>query len=129
MTDELKQCEYFDSDLGTCRKSEVPENHAKLVNADALIEKLKEHHKFFVEAYDGIRNMPDIEKARIDEISNCIAAIVNEKPIMTIKTGRWKRISPAGIYECSECGQNVMTGDIECYRFCHGCGAMMEGVK
>ena len=41
--------------------------------------------------------------------------------------GEWKRISPAGIYECSCCGQNVMTSDIECYKFCHGCGARMKG--
>jgi hypothetical protein len=43
------------------------------------------------------------------------------------KTGKWLKISPAGIYECSECGQAVMTGDIEAYKFCHGCGAKMEG--
>ena len=23
--------------------------------------------------------------------------------------GYWRKISPAGIYECTECGQNVMT--------------------
>lgn len=43
--------------------------------------------------------------------------------------GEWKRISPAGIYECSCCGQDVMTSDIECYKFCHGCGADMRGEK
>ena len=43
------------------------------------------------------------------------------------KTGRWIKISPAGIYECSECGQNVMTQDIDVYRHCHGCGARMDG--
>lgn len=42
-------------------------------------------------------------------------------------TGHWVRISPAKIYECSECGQTVMTDDIECYRYCHGCGAEMKG--
>lgn len=41
------------------------------------------------------------------------------------KMGHWVKISPAGIYECSECGQNVMTGDIDAYRHCHGCGAKM----
>ena len=41
------------------------------------------------------------------------------------KTGHWIRISPAEIYECSECGQNVMTSDICAYKFCHGCGAKM----
>lgn len=43
------------------------------------------------------------------------------------KTGKWVKISPAGIYECNQCGQNVMTSDIEAYKFCHGCGAQMIG--
>lgn len=43
------------------------------------------------------------------------------------KTGRWVKISPADIYECSTCGQNVMTQDIKAYKLCHGCGAKMEG--
>lgn len=43
------------------------------------------------------------------------------------KTGRWLQISPAKIYECSECAQMVMTDDISCYKYCHGCGAYMGG--
>lgn len=43
------------------------------------------------------------------------------------KTGQWLQISPAGIYECSECAQTVMTEDIGCYKYCHGCGAYMGG--
>jgi len=42
------------------------------------------------------------------------------------KKGKWKKISPAGIYECSECKQDVMTCDIDVYHFCHRCGAKME---
>ena len=42
-----------------------------------------------------------------------------------IHKGRWIKISSADIYECSECGQNVMTADICAYRYCHGCGAKM----
>lgn len=46
------------------------------------------------------------------------------------KTGHWIDVGDSwnAMYECSECGQNVMTGDIECYQFCHGCGAKMKGV-
>ena len=40
------------------------------------------------------------------------------------KTGHWKRIG-YDIYECSICGQNVMTGDICAYRYCHCCGTRM----
>ncbi len=42
------------------------------------------------------------------------------------KTGKWVKISSAGIYKCSQCGQTVITADIEAYKFCHGCGAKME---
>ena len=41
--------------------------------------------------------------------------------------GKWIQISPARIYECSVCGQNVMTDDIVAYTFCHRCGAKMDG--
>ena len=44
-----------------------------------------------------------------------------------VRHGHWIKISPAGIYECSECQKNVMTSDIEAYEYCHGCGARMDG--
>lgn len=48
-----------------------------------------------------------------------------EKP----NTGYWVKISPAGIYECSECGKNIITDDIDCYDYCHGCGRKMSLAK
>lgn len=47
--------------------------------------------------------------------------------VAPVRHGHWIKISPAGIYECSECGKNVMTSDIEAYEYCHGCGARMDG--
>ena len=38
----------------------------------------------------------------------------------------WKKISPAGIYECSECGQTLMTCSIDIYKFCMACGRFMS---
>ena len=52
--------------------------------------------------------------------------IINELPPAQPKRGKWIKISPANIYECSECGKHVMTNDICAYDFCHGCGAEME---
>ena len=59
------------------------------------------------------------------------AAVVVEKMDAweTAKAAGWIKISPAKIYECSDCGAQVMTGDICAYRYCHGCGAKMEGVE
>ena len=81
---------------------------------------------------DGIDNY--IEKAQStgtkDDFISFEELVVKVLPSVTPKPkmGRWIRISPAGIYECSECGQNVMTGDIDAYRHCHGCGAKMVDV-
>lgn len=47
--------------------------------------------------------------------------------VAPVRHGHWIKISPAGIYECSECQKNVMTSDIEAYEYCHGCGARMDG--
>jgi rubrerythrin len=41
---------------------------------------------------------------------------------MANESAEWKKISSAKIYECSKCGQIVMTDEIDCYKFCHGCG-------
>ena len=59
-------------------------------------------------------------------IDEAVTAVEELHSVSTEKTGWWKKISPANIYECSECGQNVMTDDICAYKFCHGCGAKME---
>lgn len=45
------------------------------------------------------------------------------------KAGRWIKICPADIYECSVCGQDVMTPDICAYKYCHQCGAKMQEDK
>lgn len=55
-----------------------------------------------------------------------IEKAINEVSSVEPKMGHWIKISPAGIYECSQCGQNVMTGDIEVYAYCHHCGAYMK---
>ncbi len=67
------------------------------------------------EEREGYKMLVDIEIIR--------EALVNQK------TGHWKKISPAGIMECSVCGGNVLTSDIEAYKYCHHCGAKMEGDK
>lgn len=88
--------------------------------------------------------MLDVKRVMVDEISTkncevmCQDALIPEqecekcifKPFKQFqperKKGNWIKISPANIYECSECGKNVMTDDISAYDFCHGCGAEME---
>lgn len=62
------------------------------------------------------------ENLGIKAIDVAIKALEQARP-----NGKWKRISPAGIYECTNCNQVIMTSDINCYKYCHGCGVRMEG--
>ena len=48
-----------------------------LISRSALKKKLQAHHEFFVNAYGGFSNLPQKYKARVDEITNCIAAVAN----------------------------------------------------
>ena len=55
-----------------------------------------------------------------DKLIRALTLLREQEPV------KWLKISPAGIYECSGCGQNVFTSDIEVYRFCHGCGRTVK---
>lgn len=60
----------------------LPDNHGRLIDADALKSKMYEHRYLFVSPYEGQSDMPINEKIRVDEISNCIADIVNAPIIL-----------------------------------------------
>ena len=64
----------------------------------------------------------------VTELNDKIVELIREKnvDVALVRHGHWIKISPAGIYECSECGKNVMTSDIEAYEYCHNCGARMD---
>lgn len=99
----------------------------------------KVHDLFIVELAEVIKgygNEPYVkdpfrlsEFYRFYELPNIAVSRENfekMRPIDPVRKGKWIKISPAGIYECSECGRNVMTSDIDVYRWCHGCGCRME---
>ena len=83
------------------------------ISRKSIKQKLQEHHDFFVNAYGGFSNLPPNDKSRVDEITNCIAMVVNEPSVNPKpKTGRWMQtneffINQDGqfIYKfiCSEC--------------------------
>ena len=103
----------------------------RLIDADALIEKLKQHHDFFVTAWGGFKEMPLSDKARCDELSNSIAEIFNAPTIDAVEVvhGKWRRkMIDSGFnidWVCSRCGYRVMT-DFVSYNYCPNCGADMR---
>lgn len=89
----------------------------RAIDADALIKELNGCH------FSGAPYVDAGISIAVGKVCDALT-IEPEREI-----GEWIKISPAGIYECSKCGQNVMTSDIDCYLFCHGCGANMRGDK
>lgn len=78
----------------------------------------------------GLRSLANIlsgsRERPLIPFDDMVRMIEKSPTIDPVRKGKWIKISPAGIYECSECGQNVMTSDIDVYQWCHGCGAKME---
>jgi len=98
-------------------------NDDDVISRKSIKQKLQEHHDFFVNAYGGFSNLPQNDKARVDEITNCIAMVVNEPSVtQKPKTGQW--IDTGSGQECSECHE-IQYG-YDNYRFyCGYCGARM----
>ena len=52
-------------------------NGKRLIDANVLLLKLKKSHDLFVDAWEGFSNLPEEDKARVDEITHCIAEVMN----------------------------------------------------
>jgi hypothetical protein len=62
--------------------------------------------------------------AELAEVARCIQGYCTIPSAEAVQ-GEWIRVGH-DIYECSLCHQNVMTKDIDCYSYCHRCGASMR---
>ena len=113
------------------------ENKKRLIDANALKEKLQEHHNFFVDGCGGFRYLTPKDKARVDEITNCIAETVNAPTVDAVEVvhGIWTPVDviakKAGYsvryYHHAECKVNPCRL-FECMDdYCPNCGAKMDG--
>ena len=66
------------------------EKEKRLIDANALKEKLQNHHDFFVDGVGGFRYLTLKDKARVDEITHCIAEIVNAPTVDAVEVVRCK---------------------------------------
>lgn len=74
-TDEAYQLEYEQ----TTKENLAVED---CISRSELKRRLQEHHDFFVDAYGGFSNLPPNDKSRVDEITNCIAEVVNMPSVL-----------------------------------------------
>ena len=93
-----------------------------LIKRADLLERIKDLERNINDTY-----VDDVATRMILAIGRVKIIIKAMPPTSAERTGHWTKISPAKIYECSECGQNVMTYDIERYKYCPNCGCRMKG--
>ena len=95
------------------------------IDADALKDKLQQHHDFYVMAWGGFGKMPISEKKRVDEITNCIAEVVNA-PTIKPKRGKWIENTRHESIRCNLCG-HYFNRALYPKNYCPNCGADMRG--
>ena len=75
-----------------------------LISRSALSEKLQAHHDFFVNGWGGFSNLPIKDKIRVDEITNCIAEVMNAPAVDAVEVVRCKDcIIRYDLDECPMC--------------------------
>ena len=72
----------------------------RLIDANALLLKLKKSHDLFVDAWEGFSNLPEEDKARVDEISNCIADVFNAPTVDAVEVVRCRDCKHRGTDDC-----------------------------
>ena len=63
---------------------------ARLIDADSLVEKWQARHDFFVDGLGGFDKMSFSTKCRVDEITNCVADVVNAPTVDAVEVVRCK---------------------------------------
>ncbi len=62
----------------------------RLIDGNDVVDKLKKHHQFFTDAWGGFSCLPEYDRARVDEISNCIAEVLNSPTVDAVEVVRCK---------------------------------------
>lgn len=113
-------------------RTNLAETSQDTISREALRQKLQDHHDFFVNAYGNFKGMSLSDKARVDEIDNCIAMLVNAPSVTPQpKVGKWiKTYEPNDaelciLWMCSEC-QNTERGRRRS-KYCPNCGSYNGG--
>lgn len=100
------------------------------ISRESIKQKLQEHHDFFVNAYGGFSNLPHNDKSRVDEISECIAMVVNEPP--ATQQPVFCELIKYNVHgndacKCNKC--NMDLGYPYKGKFCKWCGSKIQEVK
>lgn len=81
--------------------------------------------KLKTDAFNMLKEQDAVAPLTIDD---AVSKIMDKhyKRLKEQETTRWKKISPAGIYECEKCGKHIISQDIECFKYCFNCGRLVK---
>jgi hypothetical protein len=115
-------------------------NNMRLIDADMLKRQYEEHKRLFCRNRIEFSTLSDKDKARVDELDNCIAEILNAPTIEPErKTGKWvgaieyckhleektgERYQPSGLAGMIYCNQCWRASDRRS-NYCRECGSVM----
>lgn len=108
---------------------------ARLIDADALVDAVKNR-------IDGDKEIYPDDKSSIifrAGMRNVIGIVKNQDTVDPVKHGRWIEGCPTDTtdyFNCSVCNAGIFVNNLwrvsyedvsEIHRFCHNCGAKMDG--
>ena len=102
-----------------------------LIDRQAMINMMRRHRAIFCKNRIEFMALSKDEKARVDEIDNCIVDLVNApsaKPKQ--KKEKWQRRKGSDCWECSQCHAVLENDDLKMHNFyfCYHCGANMQTI-
>ena len=108
----MESCDIRSCDNRDAIKALEQEPCEDAISRKSIKQKLQEHHDFFVNAYGGFSNLPQNDKSRVDEITNCIAMVVNE-PSITPQEPKFIAKSDGTIEQIKNCNGCVFRKEWE----------------
>ena len=94
-----------------------------LISRQVMIDKMRRHRALFCKNRVEFIALPKDEKARVDEIDNCIADLINAQSTEPERTAKVEWSEVDGCHLCGECGFAVCPN---CDVYCAGCGAKLD---
>ena len=74
----------------------------RLIDRDELISTLKKHRIFYVSAWGSFSKLPEKEKARVDEVTACIAELINAPTVDAVPVEKYNDLREAFVdFVCS----------------------------
>ena len=105
---------------------------AEYIEREAVKKRMQAHYNFYLRAYGGFNNMPRDIKARVDELMNCIAEVVNSPAadVVEVVHGRWEAYPSDAFMRCSVCKREyprIRMPQVVGWCPNPNCGARMDG--